>query len=996
MSGFEPETLTLATARVLLSAGLSTALVAERLGHDIKTLLATYAHVIRKDADRVRTIVDESLDGSAEDWLRTKAVEQVDQDGVSAAQRQQAVVAIVPHTHWDREWYLPFQVFRVRLVRLLDALLPLLERDLSYARFLLDGQTAVIDDYLAVRPEAAPRLARLAASGRLQVGPWMILMDEFMVSGETIVRNLQLGMARATALGGPTHVGYLPDMFGHIAQMPQLLHLAGMGHAVVWRGVPAAVTQTAFWWDAPDGSRVRAEYLYGSYSNGRDLPDDAKQLVARAHGYELELGPARLPGGALLLMNGTDHQMPQPWLGRVVAEANAVQDDYRFVVTSLAEYLPTQPTDGLTAWTGELRSGARANVLMGVASNRVDVHRLCAAAERALERRAEPLSALLQPAEAYPASLLEVGWRQLVLNSAHDSSCACSHDEVVDAVRVRYQEARQVGDALVRDALHTLAGRVSAPPGSTLVVNPTAAERGGLVEGVVPGSGPVHLVADDGTPCATQVTWELGTEGFAAVVTGQKVRWVLELVRGVEFAAARIAEVTRAEVGADDWEYTFRATGPGEEPIDLEAVREELLALGERGATIRFKQVLAPSRGILFAAAHVPGFGWRTYRTADGEGPVTAVEAEARRLENEYLRVEVDDDATLTIETADGIRVEGLNRLVDGGDGGDTYNYSPPTVDRVVNQPTRVSVAVVESGPARAALEVVATYEWPAAAVGDRRACGRRTDETVPCAVRTRLELRTAERFLRVHTTVDNRARDHRLRVHCPLPAPVTGSDAECAFAVVHRGLHAEGGLHEAGLPTFVSRRFVDCSDGRVGLAVLHDGLLEYEVVEDGRELAVTALRATGYLSRVEPSLRPNPAGPLDPLEGPQLQGRHVVEYALLPHRGDWQAAALYEAADEFLVPLERARVGSSTGSEPPTGQALRVEGAQVSAVTREAGLLSLRVFNASPSPTDITVEHGGAPARGWVVDLVGRPVEPFEGGIGLRPWGIATLRLSA
>src|ERR1700686_952490 len=110
-------------------------------------------------------------------------------------------VAIVPHTHWDREWYSPFQVFRVRLVHLLDALLPLLERDLSYARFLLDGQTAVIDDYLAVRPEAGPRLARLAASGRLQVGPWMILMDEFMVSGETIVRNLQLGMGRAPALG---------------------------------------------------------------------------------------------------------------------------------------------------------------------------------------------------------------------------------------------------------------------------------------------------------------------------------------------------------------------------------------------------------------------------------------------------------------------------------------------------------------------------------------------------------------------------------------------------------------------------------------------------------------------------------------------------------------------------------------------------------------------------------------------------------------------------
>jgi hypothetical protein len=906
-------------------------------------------------------------------------------------------VAIVPHTHWDREWYAPFQTFRVRLVTLLDTLIPLLERDLSYARFLLDGQTAVLDDYLAVRPEAAERLGRLAASGRLQVGPWMILMDEFMVSGETLVRDLQLGMARATALGGPMAVGYLPDMFGHVAQMPQLLALAGFEHAVVWRGVPGAVTQTAFWWEAPDGSRVRAEYLYGSYSNGRDLPDDAKALVARVHGYELELGSAQLPGGDVLLMNGTDHQLPQPWLGRVVAEANAVQDDYRFVVTSLPEYLARQPTDGLATWVGELRSGARANVLMGVASNRVDVHRAAAHAERAVERRAEPLSALLRAADDYPGALLDVAWRQLVLNSAHDSSCACSSDEVVDAVVVRYQEARQVGDALAREALHDLAGRVDAPPGTTLVVNPTGAERGGLVEVVVPGSGPVQMVADDGTPCPTQVGWERAGDGFATVVTGQKVRWVLEMMRGVEFAGARITEVLRERLAPDDWEYTFRAAAAGEDAIDLEETREELLGLGEAGATIRFRQALTPVRGVQFLASAVPGFGWRTYRSVDERGPATAVHAQGLELANEALRVVVDpDDATLTVETEDGVRVSGLHRLVDGGDGGDTYSYSPPTVDQVVDAPRRVAVTVVEGGPVRALLEVSATYAWPVSAVGDGRSCSRRHAATRDCEVLTRLELRGGERFLRVHTIVDNQVRDHRLRAHFPLPGVVDGSDAECAFTVVRRPLVAEGGPHEAALATFVSRRFVDGSDGTVGLGVLHDGLLEYEVVEDGRELALTLLRATGYLSRTEPALRPNPAGPVDPLEGPQLQGRVALDYALLPHRGDWRSAALYEAADAFLVPLERARVGAaSAGTELPAGQALRVDGAQVSAVVREAGALTVRVFNAAPTGSTVTVEHRGAPARGWVVDLLGRPLASFEGGVPLRGWEIATLRLS-
>src|SRR3954451_4291332 len=139
-------------------------------------------------------------------------------------------VAIVPHTHWDREWYSPFQTFRLRLVRLLDALLPMLESDLSYSRFLLDGQTAVLDDYIAVRPEAAATLARLASAGRLAIGPWMVLMDEFMVSGETMVRDLQFGIARGSQLGGVMDVGDLPDMFGHCAQKPRRLKLAGLAN----------------------------------------------------------------------------------------------------------------------------------------------------------------------------------------------------------------------------------------------------------------------------------------------------------------------------------------------------------------------------------------------------------------------------------------------------------------------------------------------------------------------------------------------------------------------------------------------------------------------------------------------------------------------------------------------------------------------------------------------------------------------------------------------
>jgi alpha-mannosidase len=900
-------------------------------------------------------------------------------------------VAIVPHTHWDREWYSPFQTFRLRLVKLLDALLPMLENDLSYARFLLDGQTAVLDDYLEIRPDARGALSRLAAAGRLSIGPWHVLMDEFMVSGETMVRDLQLGIAKGSELGGVMDIGYLPDMFGHVAQMPQLLRLAGFEHAVVWRGVPAAVEHTAFWWQAPDGSRVRAEYLYGSYSNGRDIPDDAKRLVLRAVDYEQELGPARL--GDMLLMNGTDHQMPQPWLGRVVAEANAVQDDYEFVITSLPEYVVTQPTAGLVTVHGELRSGARANLLMGVGSNRVDIHRACAAAERSLEQRAEPLNALFVPAEQYPRALLDLAWRNLILNSAHDSSCACSDDEVVDQVAVRYAEARQIGDGLTRDAVRHLATVVDGPADATLVVNPVARTRSGLVEARVPGSGPCVFIGPDGAARPTQLVGSIGGEGYRTMVTGQKVRWVLDLMRGTEFAGRQVAAYELRKEG-EVHDVVLREAGVGEDRCDLAELKQEMLALGEQGATMQLRLIIAPVRHVVFDAGPIDGFGWACFTARDGENDAAPVTA----LTNEHLQVSVDAaTGTYTIETRDGVRLEGLGRLVESGDGGDTYNYSPPDDDLVVDTPDRVEVTRTESGPVRARVSIDATYTWPARAEGDANMCRARSDETVVARVITRLELRAGERFLRVRHDIDNTARDHRLRAHFPLPATVPGSDAECAFTVVHRGLTAEGGTHEYGLPTFPSRRFVDASDGTVGLALVHDGLLEYEVVDDGRELALTLLRATGYLSRSEPQLRPNPAGPTDPIRGAQLAGDQVAEYAVLPHHGDWRTANCYAVADAFLIPMEKARVArASSRARPSAGSALHVDGAEVSAVTREPGGVVVRVVRSADVEGPVTIEYEGMPARGYLVDLRGAPIEPFEGSITLRPWQIATLQLRA
>jgi xanthine/CO dehydrogenase XdhC/CoxF family maturation factor len=300
--------------------------------------------------------------------------------------------------------------------------------------------------------------------------------------------------------------------------MPQILRGFGFTDAVVWRGVPSSVDRSAFWWRSPDGSQVRAEYLPDGYGNGAATPDDAKELVARIHQFVDHWGD--LVDGPVLWMNGTDHELPQPWLGRVVAEANDIQDDFTIVVGPLLDYQALAPTDNQPAHTGELRSGARANLLMGVASNRVDIKQAATAAERWLEQVAEPAAALFSAPAAWPGELLGSAWRQVVLNSAHDSSCACSLDEVCDAVGVRYAEARSLAAGVAERAAADLAARLAGE--GTVVANTTARPRSGVVAVTIPGRHPAP-----GTQVVAQLGGEQPTDPLVAGDAAEVLRMVL-------------------------------------------------------------------------------------------------------------------------------------------------------------------------------------------------------------------------------------------------------------------------------------------------------------------------------------------------------------------------------------------------------------------------------------------------------------------------------------
>ncbi|HEX7136166.1 MAG TPA: hypothetical protein VF228_26530, partial [Iamia sp.] len=607
---------------------------------------------------------------------------------------------------------------------------------------------------------------------------------------------------------------------------------------------------------------------------------------------------------------------------------------------------------------GEMRSGARTNVLMGVTSNRMDVRQRAARAEVGLERRAEPLWALFGSAADWPQSFLDEAWGLVVRNCAHDSICACSVDLVVDAVIHRYDEAIDVAEGLTGRALKAI-GAAAGGKGA-VVVNPIARARTGAVELLLEDTAAADVPA--GVQVLQEVPGRREVDRGSLANVGEVIARVLD----------RDLTLTEAELD-DSGEATVLVvrTGTGG-TIDRPALRAEVRNVVARHDLHRLFRVVregAPSCQVLARAA-VDGFSWARWTALPDD--VAPARASGTSLSNGSVSVEIAPDGTWSIDG-----VPGYGRLVDGGDLGDTYNWCPPPAgDVLVSAPSSVDVSVVEDGPVRASIRIVTIWDLPAGIVDGARS------GSIPTPVTTVLSLHAGEAVLRVETTIDNRSEDHRLRVHHPLRAPATSSAAGCAYATVTRGLEAEGGPTEMPLPTFPARDHVTAG----GLTVATEGVVEYELVdvagEGAGEIALTLLRCTGLLSQEPMATRPVPAGPIVATPGAQMIGTTTVRYGLAVDAADPRAVA-----DDVFVPL---LVASPRGPHRADGHtALSVEGAEVAAVRRRGGKIEVRVWNPTDIETTVSVDR-----TGWLTDLRGRPQQRLDGPLPLRPWQIATLAL--
>jgi mannosylglycerate hydrolase len=381
---------------------------------------------------------------------------------------------VVSHTHWDRAWYLTFQQYRLRLVRLVDRLIDLLDNNPDFASFTLDGQTVLLDDYLEIRPENRPALERLIAAGRLHVGPWFTSPDLFLVSGESVIRNLQFGQAIAEQFGSTMKVGYVPDPFGHFAQLPQILKKSGLDSFIFMRGLSEEHKKKAgsiFNWASPDGSEVMAIYLVGGYYNAGNLgyPDiygrfdgmhPDKKLALEQISKSIAMLEKHQKEGIFLLNNGFDHMPEQPELPDLINAVNSRNNGLVLQHGTFNDFIRAieKENAGHSRITGDLTGNADHPILLSVYSTRVYLKQQNHKAQSLLERYVEPFTAWAENRVGYPpaASFLQHAWRQLLLNHPHDDICGCSVDGVHEDNEYRYRQVNELGNTLMVEVLETM------------------------------------------------------------------------------------------------------------------------------------------------------------------------------------------------------------------------------------------------------------------------------------------------------------------------------------------------------------------------------------------------------------------------------------------------------------------------------------------------------------------------------------------------------------
>lgn len=892
----------------------------------------------------------------------------------------------IPNSHLDREWTLEYQQTRRLTVEFLDALLDIFDAVPEYT-FLLDSQTVPLEDYLEIRPENEGRLRAAIQAGRLTIGPWYTAPDCNTISGESIIRNLLVGDRTARRWGRPMKTGYTPFGFGQVSQLPQIY--AGFRIPVVfyYRGVTNhEAPESEFFWEAPDGTRLvasrfgtKARYnffmdvwrpvAYGRAFTDRVLDWKAggmpiKRVTAdREHDHYFIQQPhktidrSRLEGcfrklleverqhfttPVIPLMQGMDTTRPDPLEAELVRELQGLlepgEELFFSTLEAYAEDL-LQHLDGreLRVLSGEMRNcGAPSpyvtgleHIISGRIRQKIAHHR----AEKMLTRLAEPFATLAWAVagEPYPRTTLDLAWRHLLQSHPHDTVAGCGIDKLETDALYRLDQVKALSDIVIDDTLASVARRIDT----------------------------AH-VADD------------------------------ELILTIFNPSPRPrTEIVEAwlDFGDSTGVIEYEVLDPKGQPADFAFVRRKRCEKTVRDNTDLTMALVGWSCKTQLVAEAVPAMGWKTYvvRRSAPLGRRERIATSPTRLENEHLVVEFAPDGTLALtDKATGRRLEGLHEFVDNGENGTGWEHRPMSFEQIfTSKGLPATISLEENTPLSATVRVAIEMKLPSGRVhNDTYHDARRGDAEGTVAIESFFTLRKGSRRLDVRTVLDNRATFHRLRVLFPTQlAGATHSAAEQACDVVERPIvrDDENSYAQADNPQHPMLRFVDVSDGKAGLAVLTQGLHEYEVTEDpSRTVAVTLLRAYEVtLCTVSWRWERRPDQELS-----QVPGRVVADYAILPHAGDWRKGRVFEEAENFQLPLLATQSGANReggpwgleGSLAALAPASLALGAIKKAEDRDT--LVVRVNNPGSRAETATLEFPQAVAHAQVLDMNEDPLE--------------------
>lgn len=897
-------------------------------------------------------------------------------------------------SHWDREWYETFQDFRRRLVRLLDGVLADLGSGKLRGPFTTDGQAIVIEDYLEIRPKRRATVVEYLKNGKLRSGPWYVLPDEWLVSGESLIRNLQLGRKTVRDLGGkPSNAGFVCDLFGHIGQLPQIFRGFGITGALIWRGVEPRDSAQILW-RGSDGSTLNC-YRFGE-GGYCDYGFAVRRISEPQHEFDeesarvdlmkyLDREAARNTIPPILAFDGADHLEYDARHYRILfGQKTGADFPYKVLHSTLDDYLKEMQRHG-AAFTeeisGELREAGRVPfaqdmqwLIPGVLSSRVNLKQANAECESLLCHWAEPFSgvASVLAGKEYIGSYLQAAWRWLIMNHPHDSICGCSIDEVHEDMKYRFAQCRQIAVAQTAEALKLLAASVAGEIGEdemrVLVFNPVPS----------PSREPTILTLQ------IPADWPCFQEFF-----------------GFERKPA------------------FRLFDSARREVPYQLLAQDLDRVKRRDRPDKFAEVFQAHDVTICANLDLPALGYTTLTLRKGKSmpgsgvhsvlpvrhpQVPGLATSERSMENEFLAVTIGTNGTLTIEDKrSGHTFDRLLTFEDIADIGDGWYHGQAVNDqKFISTAASSEVSLIHDGSLFCRFRIRTTLQLPQDFDFSK---GRRSEVFRPVVVDSTVSLRAGCDRIEIETAVDNTCKDHRLRMLFPTGVKAETYFADGAFDVLERKIALPEGNHlgrELSVETSPQQTWTAAVSAKRGLAVVSTGLLESAVCDlPERPIALTLFRSTGrtFMTNGQP-------------DG-QLQGPMKFRCWIVPLAGAPDRRRLFELGTQIAAGLRTSQMQKkeqvATGLParlPATDSFLQVRGEIVtSSQRRVANGFEIRLFN----PNDLPVRAALNFSKTWfeaarirrimTVNFDGKALASLKCGSHLRirllPKQILTLRLA-